>query len=1562
MFEPTLLDARPNPVRSITPAGVAFGLLVIWGLGFLAAGAQAQPPGTPPPEQWTWKNWAGIRPEAFLFLDESRTPVVMPRMSFEEIERLRRLDLGAAPTDDGVLMRQLEVTGTVQDQRAELTVKLKFAIEPAAFSTSGGPTPAPPLPSEADEAEQRPAAESAAPDERTAGDSGSRQNGPGSEDSGKRDSGQENEDDTEADTDGADPATVVETAPSVTAGDDATLYPRRPPLIVPLQMQGFHLLEPPEIEGVEGARVRLAASAKPQTRENGETSSGRPLAGSTPPGTSLMPTSDATTGRTRSSADGPTGPGYQLWIPVSGNAGTPVECVLTMRVSAKVHALGPSVFALPVRLPVVPTTMTVDINEQESAAARTSVTAEVVGEGREVLQRVDTEGSTPRFRVESEGGAFSIHWQRSSVVEDAARLLEVTSDAELRWQSPTEAPTMDVRLQVENLRGRLQRVEVEIPEGMVLLRAPKATPVEANAASEPGFSTAVTPTWRLVDSNASNASNAPNAPNATDATEKEDGDGGPNASRRGEQPGLVKFERVDPRSMPLAARPTADSGRPTVEIRLTLQSPVPDADPAQPWTVRLPRVVDAIAQRGEVTIRTTEDHRLRWRPQPGVEAATTTPPGSVAGEQTHVFRFARNAFGLPIWLSTKQRQTRVSVDAALAVNRQSAVLSMLVQGQGSGIDPKDLRLELGQWRLRSLETGSEDAPMPEISESDGLVEWQVDTSEGKWPDLYRIEVERAWEEGTETLELPRLLSVEPSSVVSDVTVELVRRGREAWVVDLPASPGIQRVFEEDSERYRLLSVDDDWEMTGSFVRRPLRLKLAGQTVLNSRDEVWTTRTSWEISSDVDLEGRLSFDYPTPAARGVQWAALVEGMPATVRPSETRPDRWQIVSPRLSSGTVTVDLTGEVPFTLALGEIDPRRAGGRANGAGGSTASEAPESPPGSSPPGIAEGLGSTAALGPAAPNREEPFAAETPTWIAGVPRPVADNLDLESPYRLEIAELLADRWGRLWQIEPAEPRALYDLQPSASRRPVAGAGDRDHVWLLADVPDFAMPLAIRSTASEERMVKVPRALIRSLVSDQTRHEHLIATVEGGQRIRLELAQSLTSVRIEATFDGQPVLIVRQRDGLVLDLPEIATPAAGARRPPSLRADQEVDTSGRPHLLDVRLWAELESGSWWSNLQPLMQLPVQSGWVYWELIVPSDAHLFWASPSSGRAMRWQREQLRMLRRPLLDDEQLVDWATGRAAADGRAGSAYGPFRPAGSDQLQAAGGGEQSASPGNSFPPSWIGGWEADWDPRWTANPAFSSPGNRYLFYAGESYAFSAATVSRTALWLIVGGLMVGLSTIFHLFPRLRHPTVAVALAVGLAGVLVVAPDGIVLTGQLVLISLALVAVLYAVAALVTPSSSRRVLQPRSTSPLTSVRERSRRPERPAPDYASGSRPRTATESADVNGSSAASRLNPWDQRGSAASEPLPAKQPDNGTEDDSTWTARRQDAAEAPRDVPTDLPAAPETTDRPAGDDMDSPASPQVSVGPAVETSPNAPDDQADARSSTASPSSGAKQ
>ncbi|MFG0263821.1 MAG: hypothetical protein ACF8AM_01560 [Rhodopirellula sp. JB055] len=1354
----------------------------------LSHDVSAQPPGTTPSPEVVRGESGGITPDAFLFLDESGTPVVMPRMSFEEIDRLRRLEQGIQVQDRRATLQRNNLVGSVHDQRAEFELDCHFVIDPR----------------------------------------------------------------------------------STREGSSA-------PIVLDLGLNGFHLLEPAIVRTAPNADD-FGAAGNP-----GENNSDRELANafvrvaqtkSTARDELMDPAASVTNGNgalgnsSRSNA----GLSYELVLPAeAASPDNPVDCVCKLKMSTRVRRLGPLTSFLPLSLPTVPTRVEVSVDPHQKESSNTSpplITAEIVGNGREVLRQLarresdDESRRRSRFEIDSQGGEFAFKWQWLPSATEAARLLETESNATLRWESPADPPTMQVRMIVRNLRGQLDNFDIELPERAVLLGSPEVVINDDNResplspgtngndeVSETAFDDTAFETGNAIDVADSGwtmtllGNDQPNQPAAQNQSAIEN----KRETDASQASGSASTRRVRFSS----DRADAMTSTSLVEVRLQLRLPVPEASATTPWTMQLPRVPDAIGHRGTVTVVTAEDHRLRWRPRLGVEAIASDATTVNVGERAQTFRFLRDAFQLPVWLSGKQRQQRLKIAMELSITRRLARSVMTVQSSGAGIDPQDMQLELSGWQLTHL-TADEAETELDVSISEGLVQWQADASDGKWPRQYVITCERVVTEAMAseplTLALPKLQTNESSSAVTEATLDITDAKRLQWSVDLSQSDNLQRINNDSSSRFRLLSVDGPWSVTGNFTERPLRLSLSGSTTMGTQGNQWISQTRWTLTSTVDLEGILQFEIPTPYQQSVQWTSVVDGVPAMVRESESRSlsDGWvkyEIVTPRLSVGTHEIELISrsvlrdlfhapEASQSLLRVDSDPATVESKVetdsttdDGEVASVTEQAPTEPTLASlesapiddsqreetserDPNLANSRGDAAGN-----SSDRSTDMETPSItdqiLIAIPTPIADQVTLEKDYRLSLPNSVTDGVGQIWITTVGDERLLPGIRQVASDK--ATSPMQTSEWSLTSIPDAPFSLKFRQESLEETPVRVTRAVLRSLVGQNTRHEQLIAVVEGGRQISIGLSEQLKTIRIETRLDGNRIEPARSRRGLRIDIP--ANTGAGP-------TSSNVPDPSSLHLLDIRLWTETEASPWWTNIEPLMQLPIGSAQIDWQLSVPTDSHLFWASSSCGRLMRWQREQLRLSRQPLADDTELLEWVTF-------------PFQ----DNAALLGSLKES-----------------------TTNAAFTVPSNQYLFYSSDPYAFSALTVSRTLMWLAVGSLSLLLAASTQLFPKSRHPFAIILLAVVLAGVLVTAPDGVIVTAQLIMISLVLVAVFYAISALISPPTSERVLQPSGASrasekiPPYGSTHVNRKSQGSSP----GSRP-AAVESADIPGLGGSSR-------------------------------------------------------------------------------------------------------
>lgn len=1352
-------------------------LALLWGSGALLAivnglgsvAVYGQGPGTLPPpgllqnaEPWP-EQLEGIRPDAFLFQDESNTPVVMPRMSFEEIDRLRKLDRGGRAGGQMATLERLSITGTMGQTRAQWNAEIAIRLDGAAVRETVG--------------------RSVLVDIGFAGAHLLNE-------AVVRFAPVSNSD--RADAVRNEAGTDVVDGQAVDQGEDvAGAYVRLTPQESLGQIPASGLSDP----------TRAAAST---TDMNG-----------LPTDMAALPATFPNVLRQAMGAEGGavmrSDLGYQVVLPVESLLKTlrapRNSMVVTVQIplSARVWTTPLGQSWLPLRLPAVSTLVQMEL--ENSGDDPDAALLDVVGSGREVTRRID---GTDRYAVECDGGTIALRVTGAAeAAGDTGDLLEVESETQLQWESPTEPPTMDVRLVTRNLRGPLHGCEIRLPASAVLVSPPEIVTATNESRDSSGV-TGGTPEsawWEVVIKRAEQDEpgrdeTAPTADAAEfDAPAEQD------ATRI-----VVRWVGTDQMQPPSSVR-----------LRLQIRQFPPDATATDPWVLQIPQVAGAIGHRGQVTIRTAGDHRLRWRPRMGVDAVVAAQADTGDGDLVYPFRFTQTRFELPIWLSRKQQQIRLAADAKLSVTRRAARVEIDVRGGGVGIDPKGLRLEMGAWQLVGIKTEIPDSEL-DITTTEGNVEWQVDTSDGKWPVSFQITAELTTTAAPfESLTLPRLVSTDSGSVLRDVRLSLDDDRREAWLVDLAGSPALQRIPGQGESKFRFLIPESPWSLSGGFATRPLELQWGGEITAAQSSDRWMITSQWTITSPLDLEGRLKFAIPTlghryrevdPASSAStskptktvgadasrepgtgevtraelaadlaappkrtrtpqRWTALVDGHPASVRgplvesvsDSEFSDNEvYEIISPYLTTGSQRIELVLEQP-------ILPTSA----------TSGSAPSGP-------ISIEHGEISGL----------FA---------VPVPVADRIELPSPLTIKMPLGVVDAAGVFWRVLPDMEGSLGDFSAAGgfqqSTVPPAGAGSSDvpsvaSNWTFKIIPDFPIPIVLRSRIGEEKLTEIPRAFLRSLVGKQFRHEHLTATVRGGRRVRLGLPSSLQSFRVDVLLDGRPAASTRDASGLRIDLPDAAESA---------------------HSLDVRIWVEELNNPWWARTEPLIRLPVGSGLQYWQLVVPTDSHLFWASNQSGRAMRWNRDGLNLSRVPTSNDAALIRWALDLDWNFGDSTATLPPPEVPDSPPTAAT-----TGTPASVSLVEGVGVTESNRIPdevlraamrESLANATFAVPGNRYLFFAGNVLSFAAITVSRTVLWLAVGSLVLMLAAALQWFPSMHHSFVAFALAIALAGLLVIAPDGIVLTAQLVMISLTLVAVFYAISAIALPRGGQRALPPRS---------------------------------------------------------------------------------------------------------------------------------------------------
>jgi len=329
-----------------------------------------------------------------------------------------------------------------------------------------------------------------------------------------------------------------------------------------------------------------------------------------------------------------------------------------------------------------------------------------------------------------------------------------------------------------------------------------------------------------------------------------------------------------------------------------------------------------------------------------------------------------------------------------------------------------------------------------------------------------------------------------------------------------------------------------------------------------------------------------------------------------------------------------------------------------------------------------------------------------------LPRPTLPDVTLRGPIIVKLRG--SDQWNLAALAE--EGRSPDELQLSA-------------------ISQTYLPLEIKPVEKRDDDVIIARGLLRTAVSETTQYEQFLATAKGGGTLRIGLSRGFGDVRARATVDGAPVVLLRDANDRIL-----------------IRLGEE-----ETHQIELQVWLPRSSSISTEGIQPTLILPIGIERLYWQLIVPQDRHLVWATPSMGRAMRWELDRWRLNRVPLENDESLAAWAGVPTAA--------------------------------------------------------LMPPGNRYLLVGIDAGSLAAVMMTRQLMWLIVGAIVLITSSLLIYVPQFRHPLVAVTGAVVLAGLLLLLPDVAVIVGQLMLVAMLIVAVMSGVRHLLVSRRGDRVFAP-----------------------------------------------------------------------------------------------------------------------------------------------------
>ncbi len=701
------------------------------------------------------------------------------------------------------------------------------------------------------------------------------------------------------------------------------------------------------------------------------------------------------------------------------------NAMLKMRVSARVDDHS-SVRTLQFRLPDVPAKVELTTDSE-------NITGEVIGRGDEVVappKRIA--GGRTAFSIDSGGGTFTLRWGNLAGSTDSVSALVVDSVVDVRWDSPEDSPIASVELSIRNARGSIESLQLRLPAGAVVLDSPRL-----------GINGPIVDFGAPVD----------------------DRDG---VIRAVAIPENHRQERID--------------------LTFDLQLPNDNASSSSPLGFRVPQVVDALRQRGEILIKTGADYRLRWLTRPWVrsELVKTGEEGSTG--RTNRFRFDRASFELPVWLGEKTRQLRISSDSQINILDSVASLEMTIRVTGQTSDG-NLRLDDADWTINSIEDLQTGTPVDSHVDQYRVIEYASGSGQSA---SIRILGELPLDpEQTELrMALPRVVEVDQEESIQNATAQIINGGRHLLVVDLAASEGLSRIVTPTTNAssdsadtlLRVLSRAEPSVVVGTLVEQPPRIVLQSQVAIELDGEQLKTKLDWTVSPALDLEGRLPIriprvapllsnqnvepggnPFPGPPADPDRfdggnfsefepWSVSVDGFPATLRSLDG--DRYELISERLGSETMTI--RWRRAQSLRAGSSD-----------------------------GAIE-------------------------WVA-LPRPAVEDVTVRGPVRINLS-------------------GNEQLDLTAVDSPSKFAFE------LGALPRDPLRVRLESRQIKPEELSIGTTILRTVTGRRTRYEQVLATIQGGDQFRIGLPSSPGELLVEAFIDGEVVSTRRDGNSLVLPLP------------------------------------------------------------------------------------------------------------------------------------------------------------------------------------------------------------------------------------------------------------------------------------------------------------------------------------------------------------------------------------------------------------------------------------------
>jgi hypothetical protein len=776
--------------------------------------------------------------------------------------------------------------------------------------------------------------------------------------------------------------------------------------------------------------------------------------------------------------------------------------------------------------------------------------------------------------------------------------------------------------------------------------------------------------------------------------------------------GGASSQRVFLDSSRIGVVPVGDRGDSRVEVSLATQLRSEDGRPGGTVIIRPITVDDAIEQTGEIEIRTPRDYRLRWDPQPWVSSLWDQTETEASTTRVYRFRFDRVPFELPVWLSARAKRLRVEGDYRLTFYDTVVSLRMLLRTSGGVPDSRVLPIEVAGWTVQNALLGGTTTPV-QVDQNGDLLEVDLASLPGGGEsDRIEITLVRNLGDASDRIlwDLPRIAGDPELIGTIGSSLSVVAQADYRFIADLGTSVGIGEVL-------RAYGPVGPPEPTG-----------AGGSGAAATRPLDPTNESRYALPDISQPGKLAgflvterprISFQAEADVGIAGNQLVEILDWTVYPQGSLRGRLPILWGRGGESADDSAAGGEIPSSTD-GEVVYRMSAGN------------PWTVTVDNTPAVLQS------------NADGEYAVYS-ELLAGGPHQVRFRRSRELPVAV-FRDSQSSVTHRILGVDLPRPGVADATLRGAMTVRVRGdqgvelslrdpQGRVSDELSMASPPASDLPLRARGVDRSQEEVLVRRAVLRTAISRQTHHDHLIAQVQGGGLFRIPLAAVGDDALVRGSVNGLAVEVMSGDDGTC-----------------SIRLGEKGT-----HTVAVQIWAPRESSLLAESVRPLLGVPTGTERFYWELITPQDDHLVWASPTSGRAMRWQFDRWRLYRQPIQTVSELATWAG-------------------------------------------------ASWETR-------LPPGNRYLFVGVDAAGLHAVMMSRMAIWMIVGTAVLLVSCLLTYFPAARHPLLAVVGAVFLSGMTLMLPDASVLAGQVMLVAMLMVAVMAGVGYLLAPRRPPRGLGP-----------------------------------------------------------------------------------------------------------------------------------------------------